>query len=223
VGAIDLDYDDDPGRFAAAVSFRQNGDVHPYVAERLATAGTTPVLELGGATGPLARTGIVPTVVVDIAMHVAGAPRPAVRADARRLPFADGSFGAVAALWMLYHLDDPVQVLRESWRVLRPGGLFAASAPSRYNDPELAAVLPRYGQELTFDAEDAEEVVGRVFTVEHVTRWDRPSIDLPDQEALIRYLRGRGVRATGAEVGTPLRLTKRGCVVWARKTNGATS
>jgi SAM-dependent methyltransferase len=195
-------------------------DVHGSVATRLAAEGALPVLELGGATGPLARTGI-PAVVVDIAAHVARAPLPAVRADATRLPFADDSFGAVAALWMLYHLPDPTPALREARRVLRPGGVFAASAPSRHNDPELSDLLPGWGEPLTFDAERAAAVVSAVFAVEDVVTWDEPLIDLPDRSAVARYLRGRGMsdqaaHAASPRVRTPLRLTKRGCVVWAR-------
>ncbi len=61
-------------------------------------------------------------VVADVSSFVAAAPRPAARADARRLPFADGSFGGVSALWMLNHLDEPIEALREIRRVLQPGG-----------------------------------------------------------------------------------------------------
>ncbi len=39
-----------------------------------------------------------------------------------RLPFADGSFDLVTLAWVLEHLDEPRQVLRELGRVLRPGG-----------------------------------------------------------------------------------------------------
>lgn len=44
-----------------------------------------------------------------------------VQADARRLPFADATFGAAVALDLLVHLPDLHDGLRELRRVLRPG------------------------------------------------------------------------------------------------------
>jgi len=46
-------------------------------------------------------------------------------ADARNLPFEDGHFDAVFSHAMLEHLPDPMPVLAEMRRVLRPGGLVA--------------------------------------------------------------------------------------------------
>lgn len=34
-----------------------------------------------------------------------------------------------------------------------PDGLLTVTAPSRHNDPELASVLPGWGEPLSFDAE----------------------------------------------------------------------
>jgi len=48
-----------------------------------------------------------------------------VQADAAVLPFADGVFPAVAAMWISTDVDDFTAVLREAARVLIPGGLFA--------------------------------------------------------------------------------------------------
>lgn len=49
------------------------------------------------------------------------------RADARSLPFADRSFDIVFENNLLIHLaDEAVQAVREAYRVLRPGGSFAA-------------------------------------------------------------------------------------------------
>lgn len=44
-----------------------------------------------------------------------------VLGDAAALPFADGSFGAVAAIWISTDVDDFTAVLAEAARVLRPG------------------------------------------------------------------------------------------------------
>jgi|YNPNPStandDraft_1061719.scaffolds.fasta_scaffold42419_1 Cyclopropane fatty acid synthase and related methyltransferases len=46
------------------------------------------------------------------------------RADAMALPFNDASFDAVWAFESLLHMPDRAHVLREVWRVLRPGGRF---------------------------------------------------------------------------------------------------
>jgi len=46
------------------------------------------------------------------------------RADAKRLPFEDASFDAVASNTILHHVADPRRYLTEAWRVLRPGGTF---------------------------------------------------------------------------------------------------
>jgi SAM-dependent methyltransferase len=53
-----------------------------------------------------------------------------VRADATRLPFADGRFSAVACFTMLHHVPSAAlqdRMLAELGRVLRPGGLLAGT------------------------------------------------------------------------------------------------
>ncbi len=46
-----------------------------------------------------------------------------VQADARAMPFADGEFDAIWTIWVLEHVPNPEQALREMRRVLKPGGL----------------------------------------------------------------------------------------------------
>ncbi len=227
--ALPVDYDSDPGRFAsnqaATAAFSRHGDIHPAVAWRLADAGSELVLDVGGGNGvlarELARSG-ARTVTADLASYVADAPPPVVRSDAVMLPFRAGSFSGAAALWMLYHLASPQLALAEIRRCLRPGGLVVVSTPSRYNDPELGQVLPRWGQPLSFDAENGPVQVATVFGDVEVQAWDEPMVSLSGPEDLALFLRGRGLaegdaQAAAGRFETPLTVTKRGMLAWARK------
>ncbi len=196
------------------------------MAQRLASDHLTgPVLDLGGGNGLLARLLHqlnVPTVALDQAEYVRSAPRPVVQADAMHLPLRVETFGAVAALWMLYHLVDPGACLRAVETVLRPRGIFVACAPSRHNDPEFKTVLPRWGEPSTFDAEEAVAVTEQVFDIVSVERWDSPLVALPDSAAVVAFLRGRGLDGQSAKDGarqftTPMTVTKRGVLLWARR------
>jgi SAM-dependent methyltransferase len=53
----------------------------------------------------------------------------AVRGDAYRLPFADGTFDKVVAAEVLEHLPDDAVAMAELARVLKPGGLMAVTVP----------------------------------------------------------------------------------------------
>jgi ubiquinone/menaquinone biosynthesis C-methylase UbiE len=67
--------------------------------------------QLEFARGHLERSGIEATLV---------------QADAAELPFDDGSFDHVWMMWFLEHVADPPAVLRETRRVLVPGGAITA-------------------------------------------------------------------------------------------------
>jgi ubiquinone/menaquinone biosynthesis C-methylase UbiE len=49
------------------------------------------------------------------------------QADASAIPFADGTFDAVIAMHMLYHVPDPAKAIAEMYRVLKPGGFLAVT------------------------------------------------------------------------------------------------
>jgi SAM-dependent methyltransferase len=53
-----------------------------------------------------------------------------VQGDATRLPFADATFDRVIASEVLEHVPDDDEALRELARVLRPGGVIAATVPA---------------------------------------------------------------------------------------------
>ena len=227
-----LDYDTDPDRFRitslAAKRFGLAGDVHEDVAGRFAEEGVDYVLDVGCGNGrllDLLRNAGIATVGLDASptmLRAASGPR--VFGDARKLPLPANTFGGAAALYMLYHLEDPAQAVAECHRVLRPGGLFAACAPSRYDSPELESVLPGYGVPSTFDSENAPDIIGSVFGQTEIDAWDGPYVHLPDREALALFLQGRRLSPSAAErasntIDTPLTLTKRGAIIYARKTD----
>jgi SAM-dependent methyltransferase len=101
------------------------------------------VLDVGGGPGAyalwLGGLGYDVTLLDPVELHVtqaraAGVAQAAV-GDARALPFADESADAVLLLGPLYHLhdaDDRRRALEEARRVLRPGGVVAAAAISRF-------------------------------------------------------------------------------------------
>jgi ubiquinone/menaquinone biosynthesis C-methylase UbiE len=61
-----------------------------------------------------------------------------LQGDAAALPFADGSFAAVAAIWISTDVDDFTAVTAEVARVLRPGGVFACyAAHPCFNGPHI--------------------------------------------------------------------------------------
>jgi SAM-dependent methyltransferase len=179
-------------------AYLRTEDVHQGVARRFAAEGLSPALDIGCGDGRLASLlagSAVRWVGVDLTpAMLAWAPSPRVRGDAARLPLRAGSFGGAAALYMLYRLAESRAAVEEAYRVLRPGGLFAAAAPSRDDASELADLLPpREGA--TFDSEVAPELIGEVFADLEVDAWDGPYVRLPDEAALRRYLDASGVPA----------------------------
>lgn len=63
----------------------------------------------------LARTRILESGLSGrIALH---------RVDAKRLPYRADTFDAVFSNTILHHIPEPIGLLREAWRVLKPGGM----------------------------------------------------------------------------------------------------
>ena len=107
------------------------------------------IVDVGGGSGvyalPLAAAGYDVQLLDPVELHVEQALAQAREqevalagariGDARRLPYGDASADAALLLGPLYHLTDRgdrVTALSEARRVLRPGGLVAAAAISRF-------------------------------------------------------------------------------------------
>ena len=108
------------------------------------------IVDVGGGAGVhalwLAKRGYAAHLVEPVPVHLEQAraasdaqpeaPLASVQlADARELPFVDGSVDAVLLFGPLYHLAeraDRLAALGEARRVLRPGGALAAIGISRY-------------------------------------------------------------------------------------------
>ena len=127
------------------------------------------VLDVGGAAGvyalPLAALGYQVHLIDPMARHVeqaleASGQQPetplasATVGDARRLQWPDAGADAVLLLGPLYHLTDRadrIRALGEARRVLRPGGVLAAAAISRFAST-MDGLLRGYLDEPGFEA-----------------------------------------------------------------------
>lgn len=128
------------------------------------------ILDAGGATGAfslwLAEQGHDVNLLDIIPKHIEIARRhekekglklsSAIVGDARELPFEDCSFDLVLLMGPLYHLidrSDRIKVIKEAYRVLKPGGKVICEYISRYasmfdgfrfgliNDPEFIPIM----------------------------------------------------------------------------------
>jgi ubiquinone/menaquinone biosynthesis C-methylase UbiE len=125
-----------------------------FVADFLAAwDGRQPVLDVGTGTAQipveLCRQHAAARVTgVDLAEHMLRVGRDNVRRaglgdrirlerwDAKHLPCADGSFGAVLSNSIVHHIPEPGVVLAEMVRVLAPGGTLFVRDLLRPNDAE---------------------------------------------------------------------------------------
>ncbi|MBF4764298.1 class I SAM-dependent methyltransferase [Nocardioides islandensis] len=108
--------------------------------------------------------------------------------DAQDLPYADESFDAVAAMWMLYHVPDVDRAIAEVRRVLRPGGLFVAVTNGDGHVAELRVEAGGEPVVTAFSSQNGEEQLRRHFA--EVERIDLvPQAIFLDSEAALAYLR----------------------------------
>ena len=93
----------------------------------------------------VSRAGFFAGIDVDVpGMKVHRTLHNRVVGDLRALPFSPESFEIISANMVVEHLDQPLAVLAEIYRVLRPGGAFVYHTPnSRCFTIRLASWLPQ--------------------------------------------------------------------------------
>ena len=123
----------------AVLSRTEAGDHSPYRwLGRAVSADARTIVDVACGSGPMSRVLAQPgrTVVgVDLSaeeLKLASerGPGPWVRGDALRLPFRDGSVDVVTSSLGLVVVQPLEALLTEVTRVLRPGGVLAAIAPT---------------------------------------------------------------------------------------------
>jgi ubiquinone/menaquinone biosynthesis C-methylase UbiE len=113
-------------------------------------------------------------------------------ADVAALPFPTGSFDAVLANHMLYHVPDRPRALAELRRVLRPGGRLYASTVSRGDMRELFAAIRRINtgadvREVGFVVEDGAAQLAPHFDEVRLEVYE-DSLLVPEVEPLVAYV-----------------------------------
>lgn len=216
-------------RAAAYTGEATEGDARLPALEALAAARPRRVLEVGCGWGALARMiedrTAAEVVATDLSPRMVELARgqglDARPADVQALPFADASFDAAVAAWMLYHVPDLHRAVRELARVLVPGGVLVAVTNSALHLQELRDLVGSGPSPSTFTRENGAELLLREFA--HVDRVDIDGeIEFADRADVDEYVRASISMSPFAEnlpaaIGEPFRARRGSAVFVARK------
>ena len=165
------------------------------------------VLELGCGTGGMwsGRDGLIRScaelVLSDFSEGMLEKARDTLKAypeirfeqiDIQQIPYADGTFDAVIANMMLYHVPDRARGLREVRRVLKAGGSFYCATYGEHGIIEyLCGLFAGHGEEgqanVSFTLQNGEAQLRAVF--DRVQRYDyEDALAVTDPEDLADYI-----------------------------------
>lgn len=203
-------YETEAGLAARKAVYRDvsGPDAREVALEAVLRGAPLSVLEVGCGEGELAERltdAVAEVVAVDQSSRMVeltcARGVDARVGDVKELPFPDDSFDAVLAAWMLYHVADLDLGLAEIARVLRPSGRLVATTNASDHLAELLALGGIAGWDLSFSAENAEEILGRHFR--SVEREDAYGTVMFSSIDLVRSYFGSSERLSGAVARLP--------------------
>jgi SAM-dependent methyltransferase len=104
------------------------------------------VVALDHAATEVAGVGHMLAAMGEAGETLAGGQAVAIRGDAHRLPFPDGTFDVVIVSEVLEHIPDDDHAIGEATRVLRPGGTLAVTVPRWWPERLCWALSDAYHQ-----------------------------------------------------------------------------
>lgn len=124
-------------------------------------------------------------------LHDIGHPFSFAVLNVQDIPFADGSFDAVIANFMLYHVPDRPRALSEIRRVLRPAGRLYAATNGAAHMRELYSLALEdedgLGSQLPFNLENGGDQLAAWFTHVALHRY-KDGLVVTKAEPLLAYL-----------------------------------
>lgn len=135
--------------------------------------------------------------MIEVARTALGERAEYAAADVQELQFADGSFDGVIANHMLFHVEDLARGLSEIARVLRPGGLFCATAIGLGHLRRLRELVPpREGGQWEktrerFVVQTVPDELAPFFVNVEIESYE-DSLEVTELEPLLGFVRSRG-------------------------------
>lgn len=131
--------------FAKNVYFKPNQFVVDEIVKLTNPKGKK-ILEVGAGSGSdaimLAKKGAVVTTldfssqstkICRLLAKKEGTKIKAVTADCQKMPFSNNTFDLVFSVGLVEHFQDPIPVIDEQLRVLKPGGYLIVDVPQKFN------------------------------------------------------------------------------------------
>lgn len=187
--------------------------LHPWLLSQMDLPIDADVLDLGCGVGSfwvtnrdrippgwrIALTDVSPGMVREAHRRLSAYPNAFTfaTASAGDIPYPDAKFDAVCAHFMLYHVDDRPQAIREIARVLRPGGQFHAATNGARHMQEARRLAMRAelmtsadvaaGDAVAFSLENGAAQLQREFPGIELRRY-RDSLIVTAEEPLLAYI-----------------------------------